>query len=462
MRLPDDLWSLFCGTAAVVLCTAGCGSEPPAPPPVPVPEAAPTVEIPEEGEQVAPAPPAARDEQPAAEEEAEESAPAAADSTPAAEPPAAAPESATSDSAEAAAPARVLLGSPELTAGIPGDGPLTVDQIQKWLANDANHVPLQIDLPLGLKAGQGEIKGLDANPMTRAKIELGRQLYFDTRLSADNTISCASCHDPAEGFARHTQFGVGIDGQEGGRNSPVSYNRILSDLQFWDGRAASLEQQAVGPIANPIEMGNTHEKVVETVKGIEGYRSQFERIFPDHGVTIDAIGLAIATFERAIVTGPTPADYYEIVQAVQAQYDDEEIAALEKEEPELHEKYLAALAGSESMSESAVRGRALFFSDKASCTACHVGANFSDEKYHNLGIGMDKEEPDVGRAEVTGEEQDRGAFKTPTIRNVALSAPYMHDGSLATLAEVVEWYDDGGHANEHLSDKITTRRKPIW
>ena len=134
-------------------------------------------------------------------------------------------------------------------------GPLKQAELEKWLANPQNHAVLQIDLPLGMSLGKSQMKGLEANPMTRAKIELGRQLYFDTRLSADNTVSCASCHHPQNGYSRHTQFGVGIDGQEGGRNSPVSYNRILSDKQFWDGRAESLEAQAVGPIANPIEMG---------------------------------------------------------------------------------------------------------------------------------------------------------------------------------------------------------------
>ena len=171
-------------------------------------------------------------------------------------------------------------------------------------------------MPLGLSVGVGQISIPADNPMTRAKIELGRQLYFDKRLSADSTVSCADCHHPDEGYARHTQFGVGIGGQEGGRNSPVSYNRILSGAQFWDGRAASLEEQAVGPIANPIEMGNTHEAAVDTVKKIEGYRIQFAKIFDD-GVTIGNIGKAIATFERAIVTGPSPFDYYEPLRAMQ-------------------------------------------------------------------------------------------------------------------------------------------------
>lgn len=351
--------------------------------------------------------------------------------------------------------AEVQLGSPELTAGIPGDGALTSDQIQAWLEKPENHQPLEIVLPIGLQAGSSQVQGIADNLMTRAKIELGRQLYFDKRLSADNTISCASCHDPDEGFAKHTQFGVGINGQMGGRNSPVSYNRIVSGAQFWDGRAGSLEAQAVGPIANPIEMGNTHEKAVETIAGIPGYEMQFRVIFGDDGVTIDNIGRAIATFERAIVSGPAPFDYYEGVRPFLAMKP-ADLEALKDDDAEVYAKYQAAKAAADAhpMSESAVRGRDLFFSEKVGCTACHVGANLADEKYHNLGVGMTAEKPDLGRFEISKDEKDKGAFKTPTIRNVALSAPYMHDGSQKTLEEVVEHYAKGGTPNEWLSTKI--------
>ena len=204
----------------------------------------------------------------------------------------------------------VMLGDPELTGGVPGTGPLTVEEIKQWLDEPQNHMVIQPVLPLGLAAAASQIVGLDLNPLTRAKIELGRQLYFDTRLSKDNTISCASCHDPEFGYAKDTQFGVGVGGQKGGRNSPVAYNRILSAVQFWDGRAPTLEEQAKGPIANPIEMSNTHDVCVSHLADIEGYRIQFEKIFPD-GVTIDNVAKAIASFERALVTAPSPWDYYE-------------------------------------------------------------------------------------------------------------------------------------------------------
>lgn len=348
---------------------------------------------------------------------------------------------------------QVVLGDPELTAGIPGDGTLKLEEIQKWLADPANHQPLEVELPYGLAAASGQITGLEETPMTRAKIELGRQLYFDPRLSSDQTISCASCHHPDKGWAFDSQFGVGVDGQQGNRNSPVAYNRILSAAQFWDGRAATLEEQAIGPIANPIEMGNTHDFCVECLQGIPGYQVQFQKIFGGD-ITIESVGKALATFERAIVTGPTPYDYYEVVRNFQQQFPEDELKYLQEDEPELYEKYAAALKGSEGMSESAKRGREIFFTEKGNCTACHAGANFTDELYHNIGVGMDAEEPDLGRYEVTKEDKDRGAFKTPTIRNIVQTAPYMHDGSQKTLEEVVDWYDQGGHPNPYLSDKM--------
>ncbi len=349
---------------------------------------------------------------------------------------------------------RVKLGSPDLTAGIPGEGPLTTEQIRKWLDNPANHVPLSVELPLGLDAGAGMIYIPEDNPLTRAKIELGRQLYFDGRLSVDGTISCADCHHPDEGYTRHTQFGVGVGGLTGDRNSPTSYNRILSREQFWDGRAASLEEQAIGPIANPVEMANTHEAVVETLKNIEGYRLQFQKIFGD--VTIENVGKAIASYERVLVTGPSPYDYWEPVRRIEEVVDVSDLEAFEEEDPDLYEQYVAAKALSDKypMSESAKRGYAVFFGQKGGCTACHTGPNFTDEKYHNIGVGMNSPNPDLGRFTVTMDPKDKGAFKTPTIRNVELTAPYMHDGSQNTLEEVVEWYDQGGHPNPYLSKDI--------
>jgi cytochrome c peroxidase len=350
----------------------------------------------------------------------------------------------------------VALESDGLVSGIAGEGALTLAEIQQWLDDPRNHHHLQPKLPLGLAAGATEIQRLDANPLTRAKIELGRQLYFDGRLSRDHSISCATCHDPNHGYADETKVSFGVDGQAGGRNSPVALNRLFSAAQFWDGRAASLEDQAMGPIANPVEMSNSHEACVESLAAVAGYRVQFERLFPD-GLTIDNVAKAIASFERVLVTGTAPWDHHERLASFQKVYADdlEYLDELEQDDPELFAEYRELLAASEAnpVSAAAIRGGELFFG-KAKCSVCHNGVNYTDELYHNLGVGMEAEEPDLGRYEVTGNDDDRGAFKTPTLRNVEQTAPYMHDGSQATLAEVVDWYHQGGHPNPWLSDEI--------
>lgn len=360
-----------------------------------------------------------------------------------------------SNIAQAADP--VELGKANLTSGIPGKGPLTIKEIETWLANPKNHEPLSVKLPGSLEAGKDAIYIPEDNPLTLAKIELGRQLYFDRRFSAGNEVSCADCHHPNFGYAKDTQFGVGIKGQTGNRNSPTSFNRIISKAQFWDGRAGSLEEQAVGPIANPIEMGFTHDKAVALIKATPGYKMQFVKIF-GREPNIDDVGRAIASFERTVVTGESPYDPYERLRRLEETFADdlEDLEALKEDNEELYTRYMDAKKAAEAnpMSESAKRGRDLFFSTKSNCSACHVGVNFTDELYHNLGVGMDQKEPDVGRFAVTKDVKDTGAFKTPSLRNIAQTAPYMHDGSQKTLMEVVEWYAKGGHPNKHLSEKI--------
>ena len=204
-------------------------------------------------------------------------------------------------------------------------------------------------------------------------------------------------------------------------------------------------------------MANTHDAAVKTLKGIEGYRLQFESIFPGKGITIDTVAQAIATFERVLVTGPSPADYYEPYANFVKNYRDElkDLDAFKKDDLDSYNQYWSLKRASDAhpITASAIRGRELFFG-KANCTACHAGANFTDEKYHNIGIGMDKPKPDLGRYDQTKVDKDRGAFKTPTVRNISQTGPYMHDGSLKTLEEVVEWYDKGGHPNPYLSDKM--------
>ena len=333
-----------------------------------------------------------------------------------------------------------------------------MEQVGTWLAEPSNHAPLSVELPDCLIAGKDAMYIPADNQITKAKVELGRQLYFDRRLSKNAEVSCADCHHPSFGYAKDTQFGVGVGGQTGNRNSPTSYNRIVSKAQFWDGRADSLEAQAVGPIANPIEMGFSHELAVKFVSENEVYLAQFEKVF-ERKPNIDDIGRAIATFERVVVTGESPYDHNERLEKMKkllAAEDLLDMDELKEEEPEMYEEFMALqkAAKASPMSDSAKRGQKIFFSAEANCAACHVGANFTDELYHNLGVGMQAEKPDLGRFDVTKEDKDKGAFKTPTLRNVALTAPYMHDGSQKTLREVVDWYAKGGHPNPHLSDKI--------
>jgi cytochrome c peroxidase len=345
--------------------------------------------------------------------------------------------------------AKVLLGSAELLSGIPGEGSLTVADIKKWLDDAANHAPLDIELPMWLEPGAGQVKDLKDNPMTRAKIELGRQLFFDQRLSADNTISCASCHEPEKGYTVDTPFATGINGQQGKRNPPALLNRVMlslgHDKQFWDGRSQSVEDALLHALSDPTEMAASPDETTEKLKKIEGYRLQFDEIYGE--VTWNGIGDAIGCFVRNLVTGPSPYDYYFRWQAWK-DADPEDL----QQDPEYAAAYKKAKANADAhpMSESAIRGEYAFFGNKAWCSACHNGVNFTDELYHNTGIGMDADQPDLGRYEITKKLEDYGAFKTPTIRDAIYTAPYMHDGSLATLEDIIEWYAHEGLQNRNL------------
>uniref|UniRef100_A0A7C4QIU4 C-type cytochrome n=1 Tax=Schlesneria paludicola TaxID=360056 RepID=A0A7C4QIU4_9PLAN len=266
-------------------------------------------------------------------------------------------------------------------------------------------------------AGLPPVKHPADNPPTPEKIALGKQLYFDARLSLDNTISCASCHDPAKGWSNGEQFATGVGGAKGGRNSPTVINAAYYNFQFWDGRARSLEEQALGPIQNPIEMKMTLEGVVERLNGIPGYKEQFQKVFGTD-VTAEGIARAIAAFERTILSGNAPYDRFK--------------------------------AGDQSaLSAEAQRGMKLFFG-KARCSACHSGPNFSDNAFHNIGLDSD----DVGRKAVSKLPGDHGAMKTPTLREIARTAPYMHNGSMKTLEEVVAHYNKGGNGNPFQDEEI--------
>ena len=323
-------------------------------------------------------------------------------------------------------------------------GTLGLDEIRERLAAPDAHTPFVPERPLGITDDLAQHIPAD-NPLTPAKVDLGRQLYFDKRLSRDGTVSCATCHDPAKGWTDAAPVSTGIGGQTGGRSAPTVVNRLLGATQFWDGRAASLEEQAVGPIANPIEMGFTHDEAVARVGAIPGYVMQFQAVFGG-AVTIDRIGMAIASFERTILSGANKNDYYEQAMPLFEYEPDED------EDPEFLARIerILMLEETHRMSLQAERGRALFFG-KAGCSACHVGQDLTDELFHNIGVatGVDR-----GRTAVSGDGAHTGAFKTPSLRNIVHTAPYMHDGSMATLMEVVRHYNLGGDGNEHLSDKV--------
>jgi cytochrome c peroxidase len=270
-------------------------------------------------------------------------------------------------------------------------------------------------VPLGLV----EIIWPDDNPYSAEKAELGWLLFFDTRLSSDGSVSCASCHAPAYAFTDGQPVSTGIGGKKGGRSAPSVINRGYGLLQFWDGRASSLEDQAKGPIANPIEMtvekdgGKAHATCIDRLRGIKEYRTRFKQVFGAEDFTIDHVAKAIATFERTVLSGNSPYDKFKA-------------------------------GDKKALSESQQRGMGIFFSNNARCDSCHDGAAFTTNQFANIGIGMDKPYPDLGRYNVTKREEDRGAFKTPGLREIARTGPYMHDGSLKTLEEVVEHYDKGG------------------
>lgn len=259
------------------------------------------------------------------------------------------------------------------------------------------------------------------NPNSEAKIELGKQLYFDPRLSSDGKISCASCHNPKQGWSNGEATALGVGGQRGGRSAPSIINTAYQRFQFWDGRAGTLEQQALGPIANPIEMNLPIEEAVKKISAIEGYQKKFQEVFGSP-VSAENLAKAIAAFERTIICGNAPYDRFK--------------------------------AGDQSaLSADAQQGMKLFFG-KAKCSSCHTGPSFTDFAFHNLGVGIKAEKPDLGRYEITKLDGDRGSFKTGTLREIARTAPYMHDGSLATLEDVIEYYDRGGTPNPQLDEEI--------
>jgi cytochrome c peroxidase len=285
--------------------------------------------------------------------------------------------------------------------------------------------------------------------MTAAKIDLGRKLFFDTRLSADGRISCASCHDPKLAFTDGRATASGIEGRLGARNSPTLLNAMFNTGQFWDGRADRLEDQAVQPLVNLLEMGNgSYDEVVSRLRAIPEYRAEFRSVFGSEA-RIEFVGLALAAYERTLVSGDAPLDRF--------------------------------IAGDQNaIGEAAKRGFALF-RGRARCSRCHTFSDalpfFTDFNYHNTGVAanhpnfdklsrqayaaIDTEKArevidalakqegghELGRVLITYQVFDIGSYRTPSLRNIALTAPYFHDGSAKTLADVVKFYNGGGRQN---------------
>jgi cytochrome c peroxidase len=239
----------------------------------------------------------------------------------------------------------------------------------------------------------------EANPVTGDGVALGRSLFNDPRLSRDGKIACASCHDRDRAFADGRPVPIGVFGRVGRRNAPAILNRGYGRTFFWDGRAPTLEEQVVQPIQDPNEMALTLDEASARV-----------------GLPADTIARALASYVRSILSGNSPFD----------RFVNGDRAALTEQE------------------QSGLR----LFRTKGNCTACHVGPTFTDEQFHNTGVAWpDSVLADEGRARVSGRAEHRGAFKTPTLREVARTGPYMHDGSLATLEDVIDYYDRGGNSN---------------
>lgn len=264
----------------------------------------------------------------------------------------------------------------------------------------------------------GEVPIPEDNTMTPAVLELGKVLFFDHRLSGNNEVSCQTCHDPELGYGDGQATFTKIDGTLGLRNSPTVINSGFYTTLFWDGRAKSLEEQALGPIQDPGEMNQPLDELVDKLKLIDGYEELFLAAFDD-GITLENIAKALAAFQRLIVVNETPYDRF--LKGDRNALTSEEIRGLD------------------------------LFAGKAFCITCHNGENLSDNEYYNVGIDSD----DEGRFAVTGDDRDLGRIRTPGLYGITHTAPYMRDGSLETLEEVIEFYNRGGDNHQNKSIFMT-------
>jgi cytochrome c peroxidase len=287
--------------------------------------------------------------------------------------------------------------------------------------------PVTIKVPLGLPP----LPIPKDNPPTAETIALGRRLFYDKHVSVDNTLSCASCHDPKADFTDGKNVSTGVRGALGTRNAPTILNAAYLPFQFWDGRAITLEEQAAFPIANPVEMSQPHAADVSKLGDDPTYRAMFKKAFGTEDVNIQRVEAALASFERTVLTGNSAFDRF--------QYGGQGAA----------------------LTPAQLRGYMVYLDpNRGNCASCHtVGtkdALFTDGKFHNIGQGVDADGKitDVGRFHETKVATDTGAFKTATLRNVANTAPYMHDGSLKTLKAVVDFYAGQGNSNPYLDPEM--------
>lgn len=283
--------------------------------------------------------------------------------------------------------------------------PVTIDETPYLLEYGALPAP---DLPAD-------------NPLTVQGVELGRMLFYETMLSKDGSQACADCHRQPDGFSDTTQFSIGVEGLPGGRQAMPIFNMAWHTNEFfWDGRAHLLRDQSLLPIQDPLEMNETLDNVVAKLSAEKTYRDQFTRAFGSDEITPDKMALAMEQFMMSIVS-----------------YDSK------------YDRYLAGLV---ELTESEARGLVLFeteynpfFPDMsgADCAHCHGGANFENDQYMNNGLDTDAEFEDMGREDVTEDPADRAKFKVPSLRNIAVTPPYMHDGRFQTLEEVIDHYNEG-------------------
>jgi cytochrome c peroxidase len=269
-----------------------------------------------------------------------------------------------------------------------------------------------------------EVPTPDDNPLTKEKIELGKMLFFDPRLSGDGNMSCGTCHSPLFGWSDGQATARGHKSMVLGRASPVITNTAYNDIQMWDGREQTLEDQSIGPMRNSAEMNMDIPKLVQFLKSSD-YQQHFKNAFGSDEIGVEQIAKALASFERTVVSRNSPFDAW-------------------------------VRGDKNALTEQQIRGFKVFVDpQKGNCAVCHSAPNFTDNGFHNLGLASyGKENPDLGRYTQRPLKLMKGAFKTPTIRDITLSAPYFHDGSANTLDEVVEHYAKGGVVKDNLSPNM--------